>query len=166
MKLDLVHDIQKAYRKVVESMSRPGHINSINEEASKVDLEIQFYPSTLVLMLMLLDAEVSFKIISENEASMTQLISQLTYAKPETVENANFIFVMKDVNDGELERVLEKAYEGDLIDPHKSATIIAEVNQITNERELILQGPGIKDKNELKVDLNGHWVEKRRLKKH
>ncbi|MCG8481816.1 MAG: phosphonate C-P lyase system protein PhnH, partial [Clostridia bacterium] len=112
MKLDLVHDIQKAYRKVVESMSRPGHINSINEEASKVDLEIQFYPSTLVLMLMLLDAEVSFKIISENEASMTQLISQLTYAKPETVENANFIFVMKDVNDGELERVLEKAYEG------------------------------------------------------
>ncbi|MCG8483376.1 MAG: phosphonate C-P lyase system protein PhnH, partial [Clostridia bacterium] len=45
-----------------------------------------------------------------------------------------------------------------------SATIVAEVNQITNERELILQGPGIEDKNELKVDLNGHWVEKRRLK--
>lgn len=164
MKLDLVHDIQKAYRSVVASMSRPGHITNIIEEANKVDLDIDFYDATFVLMLMLLDAEVSFKIFSRNEEKITKFVSRLTYAKPESVKNASFIFVMKDAEAGGLEEAIEKAYEGDLIDPHKSATIIVEAMNITNDKEIILTGPGIKDENYIKVDLDKNWIEKRRFK--
>lgn len=37
-------------------------------------------------------------------------------------------------------------------------------NNISNDKELILKGPGIKDKNYIKVDISGNWVEKRELK--
>ncbi|WZL74712.1 phosphonate C-P lyase system protein PhnH [Clostridiaceae bacterium 35-E11] len=164
MKLDFVHDIQKAYRSVVASMSRPGHITNIIEEANKVDLDIGFYNATLVLMLMLLDAEVSFKIFSRNEEKITKFVSQLTYAKLESVENANFIFVMNDAEDDDLEKAFKKAYEGDLIDPHKSATIIVETRSITNDKKVTLTGPGIKDENYIKVDVVGNWIEKRKFK--
>ncbi|MGF7058767.1 phosphonate C-P lyase system protein PhnH [Brassicibacter mesophilus] len=164
MKLDLVHDIQKSYRSVIDSMSKPGHINSIKDQANKIDLDIDFENSTFVLMLMLLDAEVSFKVFSKKEKEITKLISQLTYAKPEAVENANYIFVMEDAEDGDIENAIEKAYEGNLIDPHKSATIIVEVLKITNDKEIVLTGPGIKDENYLKVDVCGNWIEKRKLK--
>ncbi|SKC47732.1 phosphonate C-P lyase system protein PhnH [Maledivibacter halophilus] len=164
MKVDLVHDIQKAYRNVVESMSRPGLITNISKEANKVDLDIEFYNSTLVLMLMLLDAEVSFKVFSENEEKITKLVSQLTYAKPNPLEKSSYVFIMKDSKTIDIEEAFEKAYGGNLIDPHKSATIIIEANNISNDKELILKGPGIKDKNYIKVDISGNWVEKRELK--
>lgn len=164
MKLDLVHDIQKAYRSVVDSMSRPGHINNIKDQADKVDLDIDFYNATLILMLMLLDAEVSFKVFSKNEEEITKFISQLTYAKPESIENANFIFVMTDAENSHIEEAFDKAYEGDLINPHGSATIIVEAKGITNDREIILTGPGIKDENHIRVDINKGWIEKHREK--
>ncbi|WP_026895643.1 phosphonate C-P lyase system protein PhnH [Clostridiisalibacter paucivorans] len=164
MKLDLVHDIQKAYRSVVDSMARPGHINNIKDQADKVDLEIDFYNATLILMLMLLDAEVSFKVFSKNEEEITKFISQLTYAKPESIKNANFIFIMTDAENSHIEEAFDKAYEGDLINPHGSATIIVEAKGITNDREIILTGPGIKDENHIRVDINKGWIEKHREK--
>ncbi len=164
MKLDMVHDIQRVYRKVVDCMSKPGHINNICEEASRIDLDIDFYNSTVVLMLMLLDPEVSFKIFSINEDKITKLVNQLTYAKAETVENANFIFVLRDTEEANIGKAFERGYEGSLIDPHSSATIIIESGSITKDKDLILSGPGIKDKNYVTIDLPHNWIEKRSLK--
>ena len=164
MGLDTVHDIQIAYRKVIDCMSRPGHIGNIYEEADRVDLDIDFYNSTLVLMLMLLDAEVNFKVFSKNEERITKFVSQLTYAKPQTVEKASFVFVLRDAEEIDIKEAFEKAYEGDLIDPHRSATIIVEADGITNDRDLILSGPGIKDRNYIAIDLPSCWIDKRRLK--
>ena len=92
MELDMVHDIQKTYRKVLNCMSRPGHMENIIEESEKVDINIDFLRPTLV---MLLDAEVSFNVISEKEAEVTSFISQLTYAEAKPSEGSRFYIRVK-----------------------------------------------------------------------
>jgi len=164
MKLDLVHDIQKVYRKVINSMARPGLIENIGEQSGKVDIDTGFYNQTLVIMFMLLDAEVSFKIYSNQEEKITKFISQLTYAKSKSADEADFIFVLRDAGPKKLEEAFRKGKPGNLIDPHRSATIIVEVDKLSKDKDLVLKGPGIKDANYVKVDIEGDWIEERKKK--
>lgn len=161
MELDLVHDIQRAYRKTLDSMSRPGLINNLRPQADKIDLEIGCFDSTLVLVQMLFDTEVKFKVCSQREAEMAKLINQLTYAKATEVEKADYILVLNDAQPEDLERAFRMAYPGDLRDPHKAATIIIEADSVGNDRDLTLTGPGIEKKSYIKVTTTDSWVDLR-----
>jgi alpha-D-ribose 1-methylphosphonate 5-triphosphate synthase subunit PhnH len=161
MKLDLVHDIQIAYRKTLESMSRPGLIRNIRKQADKVNMEISCFNSTLVMVLMLFDTEVKFKVCSKREAEIAKLINQLTYAKAAEVENADYILVLNDAEPQELEEALRMAYPGDLLDPHQAATIIVEADSMNNEQDLTLTGPGIEKECSINVKTSGRWVDLR-----
>lgn len=158
MPLDLVHDLQTAYRKTVDSISRPGLITNIKVQADKVDLEIGCFKSTMVLALMLFDTEVTFKVMSERESEITKILNQLTYAKAMEIQNADFILVLNDAGPLALEKALIAAYRGDLMDPHKSATIIVEADALSNDRDLTLTGPGIDRERHVKVQTAGDWV--------
>ncbi len=158
MRLDYVHDIQKSFRKVLDSMSRPGLINNISKESEKVDLEINFFNSTLVLMFMLLDSDISFKIISEKEEDITSFINKLTYAKSKNTEKADFIFVLRDAKPIDLVNGIKNAKSGDLINPHKAATIIVEVEEISNNKTLSLTGPGIERVNYAHIEAENSWI--------
>lgn len=164
MKLDLVHDIQGAYRKILNAMSRPGIIESLVNEAEKVEMDINFYKSTFLIMLMLLDREVSFNVISEDSISISSLVSQITYAKIKPVEEADYIFVIRDSCDKLLKETCSKAKIGSLIDPNKSATIIAEFNEIKGNGNLEFTGPGIKEFSKVYIGGNNHWIKARNTK--
>lgn len=161
MKLDMVHDLQRAYCKTLDSMSRPGVISNFRNLADKMEMQTGCFDATLVLVLMLLNTEVKFCVCSNREAEMAKLINQLTYAKVTEVENANYIFVLKDAQPEELERALRLSYPGDLRDPHKAATIIIEADALSNERDLTLTGPGIETESYIKVAITDHWVDLR-----
>ena len=161
--MDLVHDIQSVYRKVLNSMARPGVIETL-EEQKKIDIEVSCNKGTFLVMLMLLDGEVSFNIVSEKSEEMTSLISQMTYSKQKNLEEADYIFVLEDASEKSLAEVYKLAKIGTLIDPNKSATIIAEVNSINNNDDLELSGPGIKDKKSLSISGNNKWIKERELK--
>lgn len=164
MKLDLVHDIQVGYRKVLNSMARPGIIESLLNESNKVDTEINFFKSTFLIMLMLLDREVSFNIISKNSADISSIVSQMTYAKVRPANEADYLFVMKDSCEEMLKDTLSKAKIGDLINPNKSATIIAEFEEIINDGNLEFSGPGIKEINKVYISGNSDWIKAREIK--
>lgn len=159
MQLDLVHDIQKVYRKTLDSMSRPGLISNINEQAGKLDVAIGCFRSTLVLALMLFDTEVKFKVYSERATEITKFINQLTYAKETEAESADFILILNDAKTDELEKALLLAYSGDLLNPHQGATILVEADFVSNDRDLILTGPGIAEERSIKVKVSGNWVD-------
>ncbi|MCR8630287.1 phosphonate C-P lyase system protein PhnH [Paenibacillus radicis (ex Xue et al. 2023)] len=159
MKLDLVHDIQTAYRKLLDSMSRPGWITDLSEEANNLDTDTICLPASLLLALMLLDTEVSFKVVSEREAQVTHLFNQLTYAKTAETDQADYIFVLSDSAPGDLAHALETAKIGDLIDPHHSATLIVETDGISSDAEFKLTGPGIKDAALVQVKTKDDWME-------
>ena len=161
MKLDLVHDIQAAYRKTLDSMSRPGLIRNFRKQADNLNMEINCFDSTLVLVLMLFDTEVKFKVCSKREAEMAKLINQLTYAKATEVGSADYILVLNDALPEDLEKALIMAYPGDLLDPHKAATIIIEADTVSNERDLTLTGPGIEKQCYIDVQITGRWIELR-----
>ena len=161
--MDLVHDIQSVYRKVLNSMARPGVIE-ILEEQKKIDIEVSCNKGTFLVMLMLLDGEVSFNIVSEKSEEITSLISQMTYSKQKNLEEADYIFVLEDASEKSLAEVYKLAKIGTLVDPHKSATIIAEVDYINNDDDLELSGPGIKDKKSLSISGNNKWIKERELK--
>ncbi|NLK94239.1 MAG: phosphonate C-P lyase system protein PhnH [Clostridiales bacterium] len=163
MNIDLVHDIQGVYRKVLNAMARPGCIENVKNEEEKVDLNIRSYKNTVLVMLMLLDAEVSFNVVSDNSIDVISTISQITYAKIKPIEEADYVFVLSDSID-KLKEAYEKVKEGTLIDPNLSATIIAEVLKISDEKELELSGPGIKEKNYIKISGNYGWVKARENK--
>jgi len=161
MELDLVHDLQRAYRKTLDSMSRPGVIHNLWAQADKVEMETGCFNATLVLVLMLFNTEVKFSVCSKYETEMAKLINQLTYAKVTKVENADYILVLKDAQPEELEKTLKTAYPGDLRDPHKAATVIIEADALSNDRDLLLSGPGIERESHVKVTTPDGWIDLR-----
>lgn len=164
MKLDLVHDTQKAYRKLLKCMSRPGVIESIIVESEKIDFDISFYKGTLLNMYVLLDGEVTFNIVSKNKEEITNFVNQLTYAKATTLEKADFIFILNDAEDNSLSEAYKRAKLGTLIDPHKSATLIVEAEKLSNENKYLLKGPGIEDLCNVNIITKGLFVEERKNK--
>lgn len=152
MELDLVHDIQRAYRKVLDSMSRPGKIISIGDQADKISLEAGCLPATLLLVLMLFDTEIKFNVCSPQKAEMAKLINQLTYAKASEENKADFILILNDAHKDEAERALKLANKGDLLNPHKSATVIVEAEAIGRGSIFTLTGPGIAKERQIKIN--------------
>ncbi|MDR3540554.1 MAG: phosphonate C-P lyase system protein PhnH [Desulfosporosinus sp.] len=161
MKLDLVHDIQNAYRKTLDSMSRPGLINNFRNLVDKLEMEIGCLDSTFILVQMLFDTEVKFNVCSKREAIMAKLINQLTYAKATEVESADYILVLKDALPEDVAKVFKRAYPGNLLDPHQAATIVLEADSVSNDWELTLTGPGIEKESHIKVKTTSDWVDLR-----
>ena len=161
MKLDRVHDIQTAYRKLIDSMSRPGKITDLSKEADKLDSYQGCLPATLLVAQMLLDTEVTFAVVSERKGQITHLLSQMTYAKEVAVHEADYIFVMGDAASGELLQVIETAKIGELRDPHHSATLIIETGSVSSGTKLRMSGPGIQVTAHAEISISEGWIETR-----
>lgn len=159
MKLDMVHDIQAAYRKLIDSMSKPGIISDLSEEAEKLELFQGCLPATYIAAQMLLDTEVTFKVVSERVGEVTHLLSQSTYAKESALEEADFIFVLRDAAPGYLYCALETAKVGELMDPHCSATVIIETESLSCGTKLRLSGPGIQTTAPAEIHAAEDWID-------
>ncbi|MGL4798251.1 MAG: phosphonate C-P lyase system protein PhnH [Cellulosilyticaceae bacterium] len=157
MELERVHAIQQAYRKVLETLARPGHIETVQIEGEALQLEAPTFKGTLVMMLMLLDAEVSFHVVSQEE-QVSHFITNMTYAKATSVDEADYVFVLQDATETMLMGAMAAAKKGDLIDPQKSATFIMEVSEVSGKEELILEGPGIKNQSFMKLGQQTGWL--------
>ena len=166
LKLDIVHDLQSVYRKLVDSTSRPGLISDLRKEAVLVEEEAKkgCSASILLVALTLFDQEVSFKVFSPRADSVSKTINQLTYAKPTEAKNADFLLILQDAKEGCFEEAIINAKAGTLKNPHTSAFIIVEVESVTSGEALLLKGPGIHTTELVHVDINENWVESRHEK--
>ena len=156
MKFDLVHDIQQSYRKLLNVMSRPGEIENISDISKKIDIDIEVYKSSYLIMLMLLDGEVSFNVYSEKREKINKIVGQITNSKLKSFHEVDYLFVTKEAKN--IADVMSICKVGDLSNPHKSATLIIEVENLSNNKELKLTGPGIKDSNYLSFKSNKEWI--------
>lgn len=164
MQLDLVHDMQIVYRKVLNCMARPGLIENIDLEAKKINTEHDLFKATLIMMYLLLDTETSYKIVTNKEEAITRIVNQHTYARAQNVEEADYLFILGDSSPFELENAISKSKIGDLVDPHKSATILIEVERIKQRGNLTLIGPGIEKENYAEIQVVGDWMHERKKK--
>jgi len=144
MKLDLVHDIQGSFRRLLNAISYPGRIYNMSNSA-KHEFDLNTFDSTFVLMYMLLDAEVTFHICSNKSEELSKFIRQVTNSRQVKIEEADYIFILSDCISEEVSKAIKLAKIGTLINPHKNATIILEVKNLSNEKVYKLNGPGIKN---------------------
>lgn len=160
MMLDMVHDIQTAYRKLIDSMSKPGTISDLSEEAGKLEQLEGFLPATYIAARMLLDTEVTFKVVSKREKEMALVLSQSTYAKEVELEEADFIFILSDAEPSDVIGALQTAKIGELQDPHNSATIIIETAGLSGGTgtNLLLSGPGIQTTAKAEIQVTYEWM--------
>ncbi|MGM0885618.1 MAG: phosphonate C-P lyase system protein PhnH [Bacillota bacterium] len=164
MNLDIVHDIQTVYRKLVTATSRPGTLVVLDREARTLDVQMECLSSTILLARTVLDHEVSFKVISKAEEAVSRMINQLTYSKPVDLPEADFIFILHDASEEQMKEALIKAKVGNLLNPHESAMIILEVPDVTKGDSMILSGPGIQDESFLSLPNVSAWLAARNEK--
>ncbi|MFJ7363135.1 phosphonate C-P lyase system protein PhnH [Peribacillus frigoritolerans] len=164
MNLDVVHDIQTVYRKLVTATSRPGTLVVLDREARTLDVQMECLSSTILLARTVLDPEVSFKVISKAEEAVSRMINQLTYSRPVDLPEADFIFILHDASEEQMKEALNKAKVGNLLNPHESAMIILEVPDVTKGDSMILSGPGIQDESFLSLPNVSAWLAARNEK--
>jgi alpha-D-ribose 1-methylphosphonate 5-triphosphate synthase subunit PhnH len=166
LELDIVHDLQSVYRKMVDSTSRPGLISDLRKEAALVEEENKkgFSASLLLLALTLFDQEVTFKVFSTQADTVSKTINQLTYAKPTETKKADYLLIFQDAERGSLEEAIINAKAGTLKNPHSSAVIIVEADSVTSGEALLLKGPGIHTTELVHLDINENWMKSRQEK--
>ena len=130
---DEVFDSQALFRLILKAISNPMQKVTIKEFTDKMKMDNSDF---LAVALTLLDNEVSFN-TCENRQLSDEIIS-LTLSSRETLEQADYIFVD---NSDDMQRSIENAKCGTLINPHKSATIIVKIPN--GEKAITLKGPGI-----------------------
>jgi len=162
MKLDLVHDIQTAFRKTVQAYSFPGTIQDLSKEVALVDEGTGFPPALLLLAFMLLDGETTFTVAGKLKEAGEKIISRLTYAKSADMESADFIFV-PDI-DFDAAEAIDAAKVGTLIDPHTASTILLVSRGFSRTAPATLSGPGIETTVSLDFGREGNWIESRKRK--
>ncbi|MTH53512.1 phosphonate C-P lyase system protein PhnH [Bacillus mangrovi] len=161
MQLDKVHDIQKTYRKLIDTMARPGTMTSIREQAQLAEGYDGKNGALVLLALTLLDPEVTFYVEGDPDGSLSGLMNELTYAKAAPPEEADFIFVLMQAGAAGLERMIQSAKTGTHRNPDQSATILAEAEALGTGEELLLRGPGIDRSRLIAMKLPGSWIQHR-----
>lgn len=121
---DEVFDAQEMFRRIMDAMANPTKTISVSDIAAKMYGET---PELLAVAMTLLDNEVSY--CAYQNPTLSEQISLLTHAREENVGQADFIF-MTDTK--QLEFVIETAKCGTLADPHRSAVIIALIDDQTD----------------------------------
>ncbi|KMY51517.1 phosphonate C-P lyase system protein PhnH [Peribacillus loiseleuriae] len=164
MKLDVVHDLQAVYRKLVDATSRPGTVMDLQREVRALDVQANCLSATILFALTVLDPEVTFKVITKQEETVSRLINQLTYSKSVDVSDADFIFILEDALHEEMEEALNQAKVGNLSNPHESAMIILEVSDVTKGKSMKLSGPGIQGETILNMQNVPNWMAMRNEK--
>lgn len=160
-KFDQVHDVQKIYREVLDSMSKPGTINNIHEILSKVEVYSDIPRELMGMAYLLLNAESSFYIDGREKARYIKLH---TYGKPVPRNLADFI-LLDEASEGEdgVVQAVKEAKRGELQDPHLGATFIVKVESLDEGKGFKISGPGIKGNDEVKLGgLGQAFIEARR----
>jgi alpha-D-ribose 1-methylphosphonate 5-triphosphate synthase subunit PhnH len=154
--IDQVHDLQRAYRRVLRATASPGSVEDLRTEAAALGIPCTLFPATLLLALLLLDAEVAFAVTGEGAAELGRLMSQLTLARLTPPPEAEFLFVSGPAS--EAASAFRSASVGTLADPHRGATIVLEVESLSPGGPLVLTGPGIEREHRLCVGRNPDWI--------
>lgn len=166
MAIDQIHDTQQAYRKILHSMSRPGTISDLQPITKQIDEELPCFQALFLSALTLLDAEVTFCVKGNQDKSkkLSELLSSYTMSHATTVEQADFLFILQDAPEDEVNEALQDCKNGNLVDPQQSATWIIESSVLTNESAFTLKGPGINGVQHLYTGLSEIFWQRRKDK--
>ncbi|NOQ33693.1 MAG: phosphonate C-P lyase system protein PhnH [Methanosarcinales archaeon] len=139
---DVIFDSQRIFRALLDAMANPGRIIAL----PGIDIKppaANRYP--LLLLMTLLDHEVSFCVMGGAQTQVTEYLKTNTGSKESRLEDSDFILVCGGSSHG----LIQSARVGTLEYPDESATVIYDLDSIGNDGGDVLfelSGPGIADK--------------------
>lgn len=140
-----VHVCAENYRQIVNALSYPGEIYSLNLK----EVDNPFYgkidSSVLIMVMMLLDNEVTYHVVGNESKETSEIIRKMTFAKEVDVSIADFIVILNPKDVDHLEEIFKTAKKGDLVDPQNSAMIVLNNSEMEMGKTFNIEGPGIKD---------------------
>jgi len=145
---DEVFDAQRHYRLLLDSMARPGKINSLPEMELTVPKGI--HAAGALIGFALLNADVSYCAEGPSAYEVSGYLLVNTSARPASKEDADYIFI----NSGASPELLRQVKVGTLPYPEDSATLVLAVDGLAYEGEgvgLTLTGPGVPGERKLCV---------------
>lgn len=159
-KFDFVHDVQRIYRKILDSTAKPGTVNCMQDELERLSVHCSLSKGLMGIAYTLLNIESKFYIEDKKEAEYVRLH---TFAREKNIEAAEFIFLDSNrCDEKKVIQIMEKISVGTLEDPHEGATLILKVPKISKKEFLELKGPGIKNNKFLEIEsLSKSFFEKR-----
>lgn len=143
------HICAETYRQLVNSMSYPGDVYSIHcslDNPYPEDLDNR----VLLMSKMLLDREVTFRVIEDQITDTAKHIKSLTAAVEAGLNEVDYVFLM-DTNVLKKMNVLSKVKQGSLTDPHDNCTLFVLTDDFSKGKNYLLQGPGIRKSKNVKL---------------
>ena len=136
---DIVFESQQTFRLLLDAMARPGKINRLPRPLP-APAGISGY--TAAVAFTLLDGEVTFAALGEDQAAWSRYLALNIRAVPAGVEHADFIIAPGERFNAEV----EAARRGTLLFPERGATVLFTVETISGDSPaaLVLSGPGIR----------------------
>lgn len=139
---DPVFDAQTHFRLLMDSMARPGKLNTLN--GVTITPPTSLNPASALVGLALLNADVTYY-AAENAAVIADYFVTNTTSHPAPVELADFVFLRGN----QASEALEDAKVGTLSYPETNAFVVIDVETISPEPmpdslALTLIGPGVK----------------------
>lgn len=172
--IDMVHDVQRAYRSLVLLMAHPGQVRFLGDrDLARRDhgLDSDISTSELLLGAMVLDtlSSVSFHFTN---GSKGRLLSQLTGVVEKPASDADFVWLEEAPNQNPLpESILAQMRNGTLVDPQLGATALINLERCFPDpqqsraggslKRLTLSGPGINGSTSLEWPGDLWWLEVR-----
>ncbi|SFG71335.1 phosphonate C-P lyase system protein PhnH [Sporolactobacillus nakayamae] len=160
-----VHDTRKLYRRLLDSMARPGKINDIADLLRGVPETCPCSPGTYALAQTLLDQQVSFYYYSQelNADDAERAIEWTTGSRHTASDAADYWFIDTSPEIDEIDSIMQSVRIGTLTEPEKSATIALHVRKLSGADDLtlpmILRGPGINGWHLLSAEgMNIEWL--------
>jgi alpha-D-ribose 1-methylphosphonate 5-triphosphate synthase subunit PhnH len=140
---DEVFDAQREFRMIMDCMAHPGKINRL--PLMDIQPPSHLNRGSALIGFALLNSDVLFHVSGENNEETSSYIAMNTGAQVAIIGNADFIFI----NGYEEAATISEAKKGSLSYPEDSATLIVDVDQISDEYfadavKVVLKGPGIK----------------------
>jgi len=161
MTFDAVHDLQSAFRGLLEAFSFPGRRVDLSRGSAAISGLLADPAGVDALGLAaaaLIDQETSYFA----EGPLASFLVEWGGAKPVAVEAAAFVLV-NHFDDAKLTELIETARLGTLADPHQGATLLIGVDDLDEGVACTLSGPGI-ETNRVGVLPPGQWRSARRSK--
>ncbi len=143
----ITYDSAEIFRKVLDSMARPGKINRLPANNLTPPKGANRY--AISVLLTLLDQEVSFSVSGADSGlykNIRDYIVTNTGSREKPTPEADYLYATNGRSDGGVLKIKR----GNLLYPDRSATIVYEVDDLSSEAKkssgyilLLLTGPGI-----------------------
>jgi len=149
-------DTQKIFRNLMLALSYPGRVVNVASDTMYPGI---LYPETMDQILTLLDAEVTFHLVGEDEET-EQEIKIRSLSKSAPLEKADYIVIPYSEREKTAE-ILRKVKYGSLLDPDQSATVFIESAKVAQPNVLTWMGPGIKENIQVGISDQELWLQAR-----